>query len=280
MTGCRSPAVGNSSACADFSRYRSAIDLAIALYAESLCCNVPTSEEGACIHSVVDMGSVRIGKHDARVFIVRRRIIGMEATRGMTTVEVVSSGMNRIASFRTEQSSKIKLEEAGLLRIGDLPPIHLKDLVGFDTAFDLIAKSNAAEWSRQVVAAVMDAYLTHGLEPLLSDPLPALLRPSVHAYWHQGLRNIPVIEPSSSSALVTGKISLPQQIYRYTLLEISASDIATPSLRYSKYWESTVRVQVWEGVNTQTPLILEFAVLGDSQDSDLVESIRLVRVLK
>lgn len=278
--GCRSPTAGTHGACPEVSQIESAIDLASALYAEPLCHDEPVSQVGACIQEVVDLGSVLIGEHQARVLIVRRRIVGMASPRGMATVEVLSPSVNRIASFRIDDASKIQLEVTGLLRIGNLPPIPLQELVGFDTAPDLIAKSNAAEWSRQAVAAVMDVYAARGLEPLLSEPLPILLQTSAHTYWYQGLSNAHVIEPSRSSALFNENISLPQQIHRYMPQELSANDISAPPLRYSKYWESTVRVQVWEDNHTQTPVILEFAVQGNPLDSDLVESIRLVRVLK
>ena len=221
--GCRSPTAGTHGACPEVSQNESAIDLVSALYAEPLCHNEPISQVGACIQEVVDLGSVLIGEHQARVLIVRRRIVGMASPRGMATVEVVSPGVNRIGSFRIDDASKIQLEDTGLLRI-EIAPNHLKDLVGLDTA--LIS----SQQRRRVVEAQSPRSWTY---MWLAARTPPSANPSRHCFKHRptpiGIRAFatPVIEPTSTLLCSLGN-SLPQQIHRYIPQELSATDIAAP----------------------------------------------------
>lgn len=282
LAGCNSSTTtATQSNSAEHADQHDAFALAASVFGQGHCHDQTTPPGEPCIREVIDLGSVMIREQPARVLIVKRVIPDMQAPRGMNSVEVVTLRANRLASFQIEHTSAVTLEDTGLLRIGSLLPIQLTDLTcGTEPSPDLIAKTNAAEWSKQAVSAAMDAYVARGLGPMLNEPLPTLLSTAADTYWHQGLDDSPIIRPSAGSDLPAISAKLPQRIVGYEIEEILAADVEAPSLRYSKYWESTIRVRIWEVGHEHTPMTLEFAVQGDHSDSDLISNIRMNRALR
>lgn len=264
----------------------SAAELAKALFPDDSNGSKPSGVQR--LQDVREIGSEQTPAGSVRVLFVRRVITGMQAERGMSSVEIIGPGVCRIASIDVSPTTAVALED-GLLRVGSLPPIPIgggeneRGSTSWHTtshaAADLLAKGDAAEWSRQAVTAALDTYRDRGIMPLTVEPLPQLLRAASGSYWYGGLHDLTIVDGAARQLAEDQGRTLPVRITGYRILEMLATDIAAPALRYSAYWEATVRAEVWPSEGQAKPLRIEFAVLGDSDDRDRIASVRLLRVL-